>query len=136
MVEVRALTTDAVVELDGDVLLLERNHPPFDGSWVLPGGLVERNETAREACARETKEEVGLDVSVGELVGLYDDPDRDERGNVSVAYRCTPLGEQTPTPREEASRVETFDPENLPEIGFDHERIVTDALCEREHRFC
>jgi len=65
MVEVRALTTDAVVELDGDVLLLERNHPPFEGSWVLPGGLVERNETAREACARETKEEVGLDVSIG-----------------------------------------------------------------------
>lgn len=104
MVEVRALTTDAVIELNGEVLLLERNHPPFEGSWVLPGGLVEQDETAREACVRETKEEVGLDVTVEEFVGLYDDPDRDERGNVSAAYRCTPLGDQTPKPREEASQ--------------------------------
>lgn len=74
MVEVRALTTDAVIELDGEVLLLERNHPPYEGSWVLPGGLVERDETAREACIRETKEETGLDVTVEEFVGLYDDP--------------------------------------------------------------
>lgn len=130
MVEVRALTTDAVIEINGDVVLLKRNHPPFEGYWVLPGGLVERGETAREACVRETKEEVGLDVSVDEVVDLYDDPDRDERGNVSVAYRCTLLGDQTPTPREEASRVETFDPRNLPEMGFDHEQIVTDALGE------
>lgn len=130
MVEVRALATDAIIELDGEVLLLERDHPPFEGSWVLPGGLVERDETARDACIRETKEEVGLDVTVEEFVGLYDDPDRDERGNVSAAYRCTPRGDQTPTPREEAAQVETFDPEQLPEMGFDHEQIVTDALCE------
>lgn len=130
MVEVRALTTDTVIEFNREVLLLERNHPPFKGSWVLPGGLVERNETAREACVRETKEEVGLDVSVEEFVGLYDDPDRDERGNVSATYRCTLLGDQTPVPREEASQVETFDPGNLPEMGFDHEQIVADALRE------
>ena len=118
------------LEFNGEVLLLERAHPPFEGSWVLPGGLVKRDETAREACTRETREEVGLDVTVQEFVGLYDDPDRDERGNVSVAYRCTPLGDQTPTPQEEASQVEIFDPKNLPEIGFDHEQIVTDALRE------
>lgn len=130
MVEVRALTTDAVIELDGDLLLLERNHPPFEGSWVLPGGLVERDETAQQACVRETKEEVGLDIIVEEFVGLYDDPARDERGNVSAAYRCTPHGDQTPTPREEAYQVETFSPTTLPEMGFDHERIVTDAFLE------
>lgn len=130
MVEVRALTTDAVIELDGEVLLLERNHPPFEGSWVLPGGLVERDETAPEACVRETKEEVGLDVTVEEFVGLYDDPDRDERGNVSAAYRCIPVGDETPTPREEAYQVDTFNPTALPEMGFDHEQIVTDAFLE------
>lgn len=130
MVDVRALTADAVIVLDREVVLLERDHPPFERSWVLPGGLVEPDETAREACIRETKEEVGLDVTIDEFVGLYDDPDRDERGNASVAYRCTPRGDQTPKPREEAAQVETFDPENLPEMGFDHEQIVTDALRE------
>jgi 8-oxo-dGTP diphosphatase len=130
MVEVRALATDAVIVLDGEVLLLERAHSPFEGSWVLPGGLVETDETAREACVREVNEEVGLDVAVEAFVGLYDDPDRDERGNVSAAYRCTPVFDDTPTPREEARQVGTFDPTDLPEMGFDHERIITDALLE------
>ncbi|MFC4827056.1 NUDIX domain-containing protein [Halorussus aquaticus] len=119
-----------MVVLDGEVLLLERDHPPFDGYWVLPGGVVERDETAREACVREAREEVGLDVMVEEFVGLYDDPDRDERGNVSAAYRCTPIADDSPVPREEARQVATFDPTDLPEMGFDHERIVTDALLE------
>ncbi|MFB6084128.1 MAG: NUDIX domain-containing protein [Halorientalis sp.] len=130
MVEVRALATDAVIVLDGEVVLLERAHPPFEGDWVLPGGLVEPDETARAACIREVEEEVGLDVAVEEFVGLYDEPDRDERGNVSAAYRCTPVDDGTPTPREEARRVRTFDPTALPEMGFDHERIVADALLE------
>lgn len=130
MVEVRALATDAVIVLDGEVLLLERAHPPFEGAWVLPGGLVEPGETAQAACAREVTEEVGLDVTVGEFVGLYDDPDRDERGNVSAAYRCTPVTDDTPTAREEARQVQTFDPAGLPTMGFDHEQIVTDALLE------
>lgn len=128
MVEVRALTTDAVIEIDGEVLLLERDHAPFEGYWVLPGGLVERDETAQEACIRETNEEVGLAVTVEEFVGLYDDPDRDERGNVSAAYHCSPADDANPSPREEARAVETFDPTSLPEMGFDHEQIVTDAL--------
>lgn len=128
MVEVRALATDAVVTIDGAVVLLERSHPPFEGMWVLPGGLVEPDETAREACVREVTEEVGLTVTVDRFVGLYDDPDRDERGNVSAAYCCTPRGDATPTPRDEARRVTTADPTDLPELGFDHEQIVTDAL--------
>lgn len=130
MVKVRALATDAVIVLDGKVVLLERAHSPFEGSWVLPGGLVEPDETAREACVREVNEEVGLDVAVEEFVGLYDDPGRDERGNVSAAYRCTPVSDDTPTPREEARQVGTFDPTDLPEMGFDHEQIVTDALLD------
>lgn len=130
MVAVRALSTDAVIVLDGDVLLLERNHPPFEGSWVLPGGLVEQDETARQACVREAKEEVGLDITVEDFVGLYDDPDRDERGNVSAAYQCSPIDDATPTPREEARQVDTFDPTDLPETGFDHAQIITDALVE------
>ncbi len=50
MVGPRTLTTDAVIEFDGKVLLMKRTHPPFEGSWALPGGFVEQDETAREAC--------------------------------------------------------------------------------------
>lgn len=128
MVAVRALATDAVIVMDEEVVLLERNHPPFEGYWVLPGGLVEQGETAREACVREVNEEVGLDVIVDRFVGLYDAPDRDERGNVSAAYRCSPVSGESPTPQDEARRVRTFAPTDLPETGFDHAHIIADAL--------
>lgn len=130
MVDVRALTTDAVIVRDEGVVLLERDHPPCEGDWVLPGGLVEPNETARQACVREAREEVGLDVTVEEFVGLYDDPDRDERGNVSAAYWCSVADGATPTAREEARRVATFDLADLPETGFDHGQIVADAVAD------
>ncbi|MFW5903621.1 MAG: NUDIX domain-containing protein [archaeon] len=129
--QLRALATDGVVFVDGEVVLLERTHPPFEGDWVLPGGMVDRGETAAEACVREVREEVGLAVTVEEFVGLYDDPDRDERGNVSAAYRCRPVGDARPEPREEASQVEAFDPTGLPDMGFDHARIVADAVESR-----
>ena len=128
MTDVRALAADGVVLVDGRLLLMERNHPPFEGHWVLPGGLVERHETAREACAREVEEEVGLAVEPVSFVGLYDDPDRDERGTVSAAFRCRPLDDADPEAHEEARQVGLFDPNSLPAMGFDHERIVADAL--------
>jgi 8-oxo-dGTP diphosphatase len=128
MVDVRALATDAVIAIGGKVLLLERARSPFEGAWVLPGGLVERDETAREACVREVREEVGLAVEVVDFVGLYDDPGRDERGNVSAAYRCHPVDGSRPEAGEEAARVALFDPTALPGTGFDHARIVADAF--------
>jgi 8-oxo-dGTP diphosphatase len=124
----RALAVDAVVPLDGEIVMLERNHPPEEGTWVLPGGMVEADETAAAACARETAEEIGLDVRPVSLIGLYDDPDRDERGNVSAAYLCLSTDGRAPRPRAEARRVDTFAPTSLPETGFDHARIVADAM--------
>lgn len=129
MTDVRALATDAVVVIDGEVLLMERDHDPYENQWVLPGGVVEQGETARQACVREANEEVGIDVEATEFVGLYDEPDRDPRGNVSAAYRCEPTDDVAdPEPREEAAAVETFPPGNLPEMGFDHREIVADEF--------
>lgn len=129
MTAVRALAADAVVLREADtgpeVLLLERNHDPYEGRWVLPGGLVEPDERAREACSREAREEVDLDVTVEAFVGLYDDPNRDPRGNVTAAYRCRTVG--SPEPRDEARRVAWYPVDKLPPMGFDHGRIVQDA---------
>jgi len=45
------------------VLLIERTNPPAAGAWSLPAGYLEANEPAREAAARELREETGLDVA-------------------------------------------------------------------------
>lgn len=45
-----------------DVLLIQRNRPPSEGLWTLPGGRLEPGETAEQCAIRELKEELGLDV--------------------------------------------------------------------------
>lgn len=122
----RCLAADAVVVEDSRVLLMERDVEPFEGHWVLPGGMVERDETARDACEREADEEVDVEISAEELVGLYDEPDRDRRGNVSAAYLCR-LVEGEPSPRDEAAEVEWHPLDDPPDTGFDHGEILEDA---------
>lgn len=131
MAPYRHLSADAVIPIDGEVVLLLRDREPCRDAWVLPGGMVEEGETAREAAEREAREETGISVEATEFVGLFDDPDRDERGNVSAAYLCRTRGDAEPRPVEEASRAETFPPADLPgEMGFDHRDIVRSVLSQ------
>lgn len=50
---------------EGRVLIVE---PTYKRHWEIPGGAVERGESPREACARELKEELGIDLPVGRLL--------------------------------------------------------------------
>jgi 8-oxo-dGTP diphosphatase len=128
--EGRYLAADGVVRRgDGDVLLLRRDHPPHEGAWVLPGGYVEIDETARAACEREVEEETGLAVDATGFVGLYDAPDRDPRGTVSAAYRCVPRSAEATAvePGDEARELRWWDPAEPPTLGFDHAAILADA---------
>ncbi len=47
-----------------------------NGSWCLPGGMVEAGESVSEGCAREVLEETGLKVRIIRLTGVYSDPDQ------------------------------------------------------------
>lgn len=53
------------IEHDGQVLMLWQ---PHRSGWSLPGGLLDRGETPREAVAREVLEEVGLIIDPGDPV--------------------------------------------------------------------
>lgn len=56
--------------VDGVLLVAQRQRPPeLAGLWELPGGKVAPGETEHQALARELREELGVDVTVGDRVG-------------------------------------------------------------------
>jgi len=73
--------------IEGDrVLLVKRAHPPIQGQWSIPGGVLEVGELVREAAVREAREETGLIVEPGELLGVYDRVLRDAEKRVQYHY--------------------------------------------------
>jgi len=76
----------AVIIQDGRVLLIRRGQPPLLGEWSLPGGVLECGETLSEATIREAREETGLTVETGEMLGVYERIIRSEDGRVRYHY--------------------------------------------------
>jgi 8-oxo-dGTP diphosphatase len=71
----RIACVGAVIRDDaGRLLMILRGHDPGRGLWSIPGGRIEPGETAEAAVIREVKEETGLDVRCGPLLGRADLP--------------------------------------------------------------
>jgi len=62
----------AIIIENARVVLVKRAHPPLQAEWSIPGGVLEVGELMREAAIREAREETGLTVEPGELLGVYD----------------------------------------------------------------
>ena len=127
-VKVIRITVDGVVVRDGKILLIKRGNPPYKGCWALPGGFVEYGETTENAVVREVEEETGLICRIVKIVGVYSAPDRDPRGHtISVAYLMK-VEEGTVQAGDDASTAFWWDIHGLPDIAFDHQKIIRDAL--------
>ena len=128
------VTVDAWIrDRRGRLLLVRRGRPPFKGAWGLPGGFLEWRELAEDCCARETREETGLEVRVGRLLGVYSDPDRDPRGhNVTVLYEATRVRGRA-RGGDDAAEARWFTEKELEELdfAFDHRQIVSEQLARR-----
>ena len=127
-----AVTADCVVmtnEPYPKVLLIQRGGDPYKGSWAFPGGFMNMDETTEQCAIRELEEETGLKVSTVYQIGTYSKVDRDPRGRtITVAYIAiidSPLEVQG---RDDAAKAEWFPISNLPELAFDHEEIISDAV--------
>lgn len=75
------------------VLLMLRDIPPNVGAWHIPGGTVLFGERLTAAVKRVARDELGLEVSVGELLGYIEYPSHYENGldsPVGLAFRTIP----------------------------------------------
>jgi 8-oxo-dGTP diphosphatase len=106
---------------------VKRAHPPIQGQWSIPGGVLEVGEMVREAAVREAREETGLIVEPGELLGVYDrilrDPEqRVQYHYVLIDFLCRPLGGEL-LAASDAAEVRWFGREELPAL-----RLAEDTL--------
>jgi len=127
------LTVDAIITRKTgngpEVLLVRRRNEPYKGMWALPGGFVEYGEKTSDAVIREVKEETGLSCSVSDLVSVASDPKRDPRGHtVSVIYSMNIEEESGMMAGDDASELGWFPASDLPNMAFDHEKIIRSAL--------
>jgi ADP-ribose pyrophosphatase YjhB (NUDIX family) len=121
------LVAGAIFELDGEVVLIQRDIEPGYGKWTFPGGFVERGERAEVAAEREVLEESGLEIEVAEIIGLYT-----YEGEVPAiaVFAARVLGGQ-PTPLDETMDVKGFPRDGLPwsEMAFPStKQALTDYL--------
>jgi 8-oxo-dGTP diphosphatase len=75
----------AIIIDNGRVLLVKRGHAPLLGQWSIPGGVLEIGEMLRQTAIREAREETGLEVEPGELLGVFDRVIR-ENGRIRYHY--------------------------------------------------
>jgi 8-oxo-dGTP diphosphatase len=104
------------------VLLVKRAHPPLQAQWSIPGGVLEVGEFVRDAAVREAREETGLIVEPGELLGVYDRVLRDLESRVQYHYvlidfLCRPVSGEL-LAASDAAEVRWFTREELPALNL------------------
>lgn len=114
------------------VLLVQRQKPPFEGQWAIPGGFVEPDETLAQAARRELREETGIEPGHLDQLHTFGTPGRDPRGwTISVAHLALLSADQAsawqPQAGSDARAVGWFDLENPPDLAFDHAQILACA---------
>ena len=127
-----AVTADCIVitkEAEPKVLLIERGDDPFKGCWAFPGGFMNMDETTEQCAIRELEEETGLKVNEVHQIGAYSKVDRDPRGRtVTVAYLAIVDEPMAVSGQDDAAKAQWFLLSALPELAFDHDEIMHDAI--------
>ncbi len=123
------IACSAIIARDGAYLLARRRDI---GWWNLPGGGLEPGETVEQGVAREVREEVGVEIRIVRLVGVYSKPQKRE---VVLTFLCALADNQaTPTLSDEVSEVGWFSADALPNdtLPKHRQRVLDAALGQPE----
>jgi 8-oxo-dGTP diphosphatase len=133
----RHVVVDNIVLRGDQILLVKRNGKLLEGGkWALVGGFVERDETIKEAVAREILEETGYRVTDITLLRIVDAPARpaEDRQNIAFVHFCA-AQEKIGGIDWESEEIRWFPLNALPprnEIAFDHADSIRLYLEYRE----
>lgn len=117
---------------DGRVLLVKRGVEPFKGYWDIPGGFLDAGEHPLDGMLREVREELGLEVRVTELLGIYMDRYAIESDyeifTLNHYYIAEPVAGELRA-ADDVSEFRWFALDELAEqMAFEHEKTVLEDL--------
>ena len=120
----------------GEVLLQRRGDCD---QWGFPGGTVELGETPQMAAVREVKEETGLDVEVGDLIGIYTDFDvvcsnGDQFQSILIAYELTVTGGELFCDQQETKELKYFALADAPALFCKQHNDILKDICKKKEQ--
>ncbi len=136
-----SVTVDIVIftikNNDLKILLVKRNMPPFKNKWALPGGFVRIKEDLQEAAKRELEEETGVKDVYLEQLYTFGNPKRDPRGRViTIAYMALINSKNIKLKATtDVSDARWFSVKEIPELAFDHHKILNYSLKRLKWKF-
>ena len=117
------------------LLLLKRNFEPAKGEWSLMGGFVNEHESVDEAAGRVLTELTGLEHVYMDQIGAFGDLDRDPGERViSIAYYALIDINKHDNELVRAHNAYWVPMDQVPELIFDHNKMVRKALSVMRHK--
>lgn len=115
---------------DLQVLLVKRRSWPYEGMWSIPGGFVNMDESLEAAAKRELQEETNVEDVYLEQLYTFGDPGRDPRTRVItvVYFALLDAARLQVKAASDAADVGWFSVYRLPELAFDHAKILEYVL--------
>jgi ADP-ribose pyrophosphatase YjhB (NUDIX family) len=120
-------TVDAIIEINGGIVVIERSNPPF--GFALPGGFVDYGESLEEAVTREAREETGLELLELKQFHTYSAPDRDPRFHtIGTVFLSRAEGKPQAGDDAKALRIVKLSEIEKLDFAFDHKKIIGDYI--------
>lgn len=118
---------------DDHCLWVRRAEEPFRGAWSLPSGFQEWEEDIRHCALREAREETGLKLKLGSILGAYSSFDDPRHNSLLVVFLAEPLGGEERA-GDDADQLGWFPLESPPApIAWEsHRQVLIDLRARRD----
>ncbi|MEQ1931912.1 MAG: NUDIX hydrolase [Parvularculaceae bacterium] len=125
----------AVVFRGDEVLLIRRGKAPFLGQWSIPGGGLHYGETIEAATIREVLEETGVEIRLGELLGVFEALPAETGGHVVMIDHAAEWLAGEPVAGDDAAAAEFVGLEEaLRRVSWDKTRQAIAKAAELRNR--
>lgn len=110
------------------VLLVKEHDGPYAGKWILTGGAIYNDEDIEAGIRRELKEKVSNNDFYMEQFGIYSDPNRTKIVRMIAITYVALVNTEKSTLIENTDEVKWFKISELPDLGYDHNKILMDSI--------